>query len=166
VLPEASAAAWANRGFHQRAARWMARQGIGQFIDLGCGLPTTASTAATVRKINPSARVLYADHDPAVAAHARALLTSTGTTSVILAEVRDLVNYLSQQRAHVLGILENLPEDAMRRSVLPTGWTCAGLVQHLALDVERFWFRQVMTGEQVEPGPAYSAARYLTSAPS
>ena len=39
----------------------------------------------------------------------------------------------------------------MRRSVLPTGWTCAGLVQHLALDVERFWFRQVMAGERVEP---------------
>ena len=35
--------------------------------------------------------------------------------------------------------------------MLPTGWTCAGLVQHLALDDERFWFRQVMTGEQVEP---------------
>ena len=39
----------------------------------------------------------------------------------------------------------------MRRPVLPTGWTCAGLVQHLALDVERFWFRRVMAGEQVEP---------------
>jgi len=34
--------------------------------------------------------------------------------------------------------------------VLPSGWTCAGLVQHLALDVERFWFRQIMAGEQVE----------------
>ncbi len=51
----------------------------------------------------------------------------------------------------VLGILESLPEEAMRRPVLPTGWTCAGLLQHLALNVERFWFRQVMTGEQVEP---------------
>lgn len=63
----------------------------------------------------------------------------------------DLLGCLTEQRQHVLGILENLPEDAMRRSVLPTGWTCAGLVQHLALDVERFWFRQVMAGEQVEP---------------
>jgi hypothetical protein len=62
----------------------------------------------------------------------------------------DLMNYLTEQRKHVLGILENLPEKAMRRPVLPTGWTCAGLIQHLALDVERFWFRQVMTGEQVE----------------
>jgi uncharacterized damage-inducible protein DinB len=61
------------------------------------------------------------------------------------------MGYLAKQREHVLGILENLPEEAMRRPVLPTGWTCAGLVQHLALDVERFWFRQVMAGEQVEP---------------
>ena len=66
-------------------------------------------------------------------------------------QATDLMGYLTKQREHVLGILENLPEEAMRRPVLPTGWTCAGLVQHLALDVERFWFRQVMTGEQVEP---------------
>ncbi len=31
--------------------------------------------------------------------------------------------------------------------MLPTGWSCVGLVQHLALDVERFWFRAVMAGE-------------------
>ncbi|MGH3156429.1 MAG: DUF664 domain-containing protein, partial [Streptosporangiaceae bacterium] len=66
-------------------------------------------------------------------------------------QATDLVNYLSTQREHVLGILENLPEEAMRRPVLPTGWACAGLVQHLALDVERFWVRQVMTGEQIGP---------------
>jgi uncharacterized damage-inducible protein DinB len=66
-------------------------------------------------------------------------------------QATDLLNYLAGQRQHVLGILENLPEEAMRRAVLPTGWTCAGLVQHLALDVERFWFRKVMAGERVEP---------------
>jgi len=66
-------------------------------------------------------------------------------------EAADLLKYLNQQREHVLGIVENLPEAAMRRSVLPTGWTCAGLIQHLALDIERFWFRQVMTGELVGP---------------
>ena len=62
-------------------------------------------------------------------------------------QATDLMDHLTKQRKHVLGILENLPEEAMRRPVLPTGWTCAGLVQHLALDDERFWFRQVMTGE-------------------
>lgn len=73
------------------------------------------------------------------------------TQPVASHETSDLMSCLAKQREHVLGILENLPEDAMRHSVLPTGWTCAGLVQHLALDVERFWFRQIMTGEQVEP---------------
>jgi hypothetical protein len=62
----------------------MARQGITQFIDLGCGLPTTVSTRATVQQINPDARVLYVDHDPTAAAHAHALLTSAETTSAIL----------------------------------------------------------------------------------
>jgi len=41
-------------------------------------------------------------------------------------EAADLMGYLTKQREHVLGILENLPEEAMRRPVLPTGWTCAG----------------------------------------
>ena len=59
-----------------------------------------------------------------------------------------LLSYLSAQRKHVLGILEGLAEDALRRPVLPSGWTCLGLVQHLALDVERFWFRCVIAGEQ------------------
>jgi hypothetical protein len=59
-----------------------------------------------------------------------------------------LLSYLSAQRQHVLGILEGLDEDALRRPVLPSGWTCLGLVQHLALDVERFWFRCVIAGEQ------------------
>ncbi len=55
---------------------------------------------------------------------------------------------LNAQRDHVLGILEGLDEDALRRPVLPSRWTCLGLVRHLALDVERFWFRGVVAGEQ------------------
>ena len=40
LVPEIRDAAWANRGFLQRAVRWMAERGIRQFIDLGAGLPT------------------------------------------------------------------------------------------------------------------------------
>ena len=32
--------------------------------------------------------------------------------------------------------------------MLPSGWTPLGLVHHLAVDVERFWFRAVMTDDQ------------------
>lgn len=63
-------------------------------------------------------------------------------------EISTLLGYLSTQRLHVLGILEGLDDEALRRPVLPSGWTSLGLVQHLALDVERFWFRCVVAGEQ------------------
>ncbi|HLI42104.1 MAG TPA: DinB family protein [Streptosporangiaceae bacterium] len=64
-------------------------------------------------------------------------------------EMRALVSWLDQQRAHVLGILQGLPDDALRRPLLPSRWTCLGLVRHLTLDVERFWFRAVVAGERV-----------------
>ncbi len=64
------------------------------------------------------------------------------------AETRTLHKYLNSQRDHVLGIVEGLDEAALRRPVLPSAWTCLGLVRHLALDVERFWFRAVVAGEQ------------------
>lgn len=61
-----------------------------------------------------------------------------------------LASSLNSQRDHVLGILGGLPAEALRRPVLPSGWTCLGLVRHLAMDVERFWFRAIIAGEQVE----------------
>jgi hypothetical protein len=65
-------------------------------------------------------------------------------------EIGALLAALDAQRGHVLGILEGLPDEALRRAVLPSGWTCLGLVRHLALDVERFWFRAVVAGEDVD----------------
>ena len=62
-------------------------------------------------------------------------------------EAELLLRFLNGQRRHVLGILEDLPEDQLRRPVLPSGWNCLGLVHHLALDVERFWFPGVIAGE-------------------
>jgi hypothetical protein len=58
-----------------------------------------------------------------------------------------LMGYLRAQRRHVVGILEGLDEEALRRPLLPSGWSCLGLVQHLALDDERFWFAAVVAGD-------------------
>jgi trans-aconitate methyltransferase len=76
VYPAARSAARANRLFHQRAAAWMARQGIGQFLDIGCGLPTVENTHEAVRRAVPGARVAYVDSDPVVVSHARGLLAN------------------------------------------------------------------------------------------
>jgi uncharacterized damage-inducible protein DinB len=70
------------------------------------------------------------------------------TSEAMTAEAELLLAHLRSQRRHVLGILEGLDEEALRRPVLPSGWTSLGLVRHLALDDERFWFRGVVAGEQ------------------
>jgi uncharacterized damage-inducible protein DinB len=72
-------------------------------------------------------------------------VTETATSGV---ETAALLSSLEGQRRHVLGILDGLDAGALRRPVLPSGWTCLGLVQHLALDVERFWFRAVAAGDE------------------
>jgi uncharacterized damage-inducible protein DinB len=60
----------------------------------------------------------------------------------------ELLATLDAQRRHVQGIVADLPEEDLRRSVLPSNWTILGLVNHLALDVERFWFRAVIGGQR------------------
>ncbi|MGF1425436.1 DinB family protein [Kitasatospora sp. LaBMicrA B282] len=86
-------------------------------------------------------------------------------------ELTTLLGVLTSKRAHVLGILEGLDEEALRRPVLPSGWTCLGLVHHLAVDDEKFWFRAVAAGDEAaieeilgseedawQPAPELSAA--------
>ncbi|MET7509532.1 DinB family protein [Streptomyces albidoflavus] len=63
------------------------------------------------------------------------------------AEVGVLLAVLEGQRRHVLGMVDGLGEADLRRPVLPSGWSCLGLVRHLALDVERFWFQAVFAGD-------------------
>jgi uncharacterized damage-inducible protein DinB len=77
-----------------------------------------------------------------------------------------LVETLDAQREHVLDALDGLSDEALRRPVLPSGWTCLGLVQHLTLDVERFWFRAVVAGEQVELKTGDGAWRVDPSTPA
>jgi len=66
IVPEIRDTAWSNRGFHQRAAAWMANRGVRQFIDIGAGLPTVGNTHEVVRRVHPDARVIYVDNDPMV----------------------------------------------------------------------------------------------------
>lgn len=67
-------------------------------------------------------------------------------------EKERLLATLAAQREHVLGIIDDLDDDALHRSVLPSGWTCAGMIGHLALDVERLWFGAVIAGDPAARG--------------
>ncbi|MFE5036404.1 SAM-dependent methyltransferase [Streptomyces sp. NPDC056683] len=89
--PEARDAARQNRQFMHRAAAWLARQGVDQFLDIGTGIPTEPNLHQIVQNVVPSAKVVYTDNDPIVLRHAEALLISRpeGATDYIQADVRD-----------------------------------------------------------------------------
>jgi uncharacterized damage-inducible protein DinB len=60
-----------------------------------------------------------------------------------------LAAYLDYYRAAVLRKLDGLPEQELRSSRLPSGWTPLELLKHLA-HVERRWLQWGFTGEQIE----------------
>jgi SAM-dependent methyltransferase len=73
VFPAVVEAARENRQFLSRAVSWVANQGVGQFIDLGCGMPTAPNTHETAQAINPGARVVYVDNDAVAVSHLQAV---------------------------------------------------------------------------------------------
>ena len=74
VFPHAAELAVQARRFQARAVARTARAGVGQFLDVGCGLPTAPNTHETAQLVMPDARVVYVDNDAQVLCHARNLL--------------------------------------------------------------------------------------------
>jgi hypothetical protein len=67
-------------------------------------------------------------------------------------EDQALLDFLAAQRAAVLSIVAGLDEEAWHRPVVPSGWTPAGLVEHLG-GAEWHWFQGVVSGAKPEPAP-------------
>ena len=76
-------------------------------------------------------------------------MTGNGNAS---AEDQALLAFLAAQRDAVLAIVAGLDEEAWHRSVVPSGWTPAGLVDHLG-GAEWHWFQGVAADKQPEPPP-------------
>ena len=89
AVPEVRDAAWSNRGFHQRAAKYIADHGVRQFIDIGSGLPTVGNTHEVVQKIVPDVIVIYVDNDPMVELHSQDILTGQESIAAIAGDLRD-----------------------------------------------------------------------------
>ncbi|HZZ45820.1 MAG TPA: SAM-dependent methyltransferase [Pseudonocardia sp.] len=91
-----------SRKFLGRAVRHLAGEaGVGQFLDIGTGLPTEQNTHEIAQVVRPDAKIVYVDNDPVVLAHARALLTNTtsgGVTTYLDHDVREPTALLEQAR--------------------------------------------------------------------
>ncbi|SOF03167.1 S-adenosyl methyltransferase [Streptomyces sp. OV198] len=89
AAPEVRIGVRANRAFLQRAVRYVVSSGVRQILDVGTGLPTAPNVHETAQEVAPDVRVAYVDNDPIVKAHGDALLSRSGATSIVLADLRD-----------------------------------------------------------------------------
>jgi O-methyltransferase involved in polyketide biosynthesis len=131
MLPSIVAQARADRAFLGRAVRYLAgEEGIRQFLDIGTGLPTANNTHEVAQRVAPGARIVYADNDPLVLAHARALLTSTpeGTCDYVDGDLRDPDAILAQAARTLdfdqpvalmlLGIVHHIPDTGQAQQIV------------------------------------------------
>lgn len=90
VVPSTRRLALNNRRFLQRVVRTLTQEyGIRQYLDHGSGLPTQDNVHQVAQRIDPTTHVVYADNDPMVLVHGRALLEQDERTVVIQADMRD-----------------------------------------------------------------------------
>ncbi|WP_371534900.1 SAM-dependent methyltransferase [Streptomyces sp. NBC_00466] len=89
AAPEVRIGVRANRAFLRRAVRYVIGSGVRQILDIGTGLPTSPNVHETAQEVAQDVRIAYVDNDPIVNAHANALLSRSGATSVVLADLRD-----------------------------------------------------------------------------
>jgi hypothetical protein len=138
VMPSIKDGARANRRFLWRAVRYCAEQGIDQFVDLGCGLPTVGPTHEIAREINPGTAVSYVDNDPIAVAYSQDILAGVPGTEIVDADLRDPERTM---RTIARGRLLDLrrPAAALLVSVLhfvaddqDAGEICASYLDHLA----------------------------------
>lgn len=81
-------------------------------------------------------------------------------------ERKALRHYLQYQRDSVFSVVDGLDEKAWHTSVVPSGWTVAGFVEHLG-SMERHWFQHVLAGSENplpwgEGRPPYDPAAAFT----
>ncbi|MBW8806983.1 MAG: SAM-dependent methyltransferase [Catenulisporales bacterium] len=63
-----------NRHWLARAMKVMLDDGVRQFLDLGSGIPTQSYVHELARAVDPEARVVYIDRDPAAVSHSNYIL--------------------------------------------------------------------------------------------
>ena len=91
VWPTVRVFARENREFMSRVVHYLAaEEGVGQYLDIGSGMPTAPNVHEIAQRRLPSSRVVYVDNDPLVISHARSLLRSgpEGRAGYLYADVR------------------------------------------------------------------------------
>jgi SAM-dependent methyltransferase len=118
IHPNLRGLAVENRLFLRRAVHWLAAdRGIGQFLDIGSGLPTASNTHDVAQAAAPDSKVAYVDRDPAVVLHAAALLADGHDVIAVRGDAAEPTAILADPRLNTL-IQPGLPCAVILASVL------------------------------------------------
>lgn len=118
AFPGVRAAARANRDFLRRSVRYLIRQGVDQFLDLGSGVPAVGNTHEIAQALNPQAHVVYVDAEPVVVHAGEALLANSNRAAILHADIRHVEAVLGSAQVVRLIDLER-PLGLIMTSVLP-----------------------------------------------
>jgi len=132
VAPDARLGALANRSFLRRAVRFLAQQGIDQFIDLGSGIPTVGNVHEIAQHVNPEARTVYVDKDPVAVTHSRSILQDDSKTTVIEENLLNFAEMINEKEVSslidtskpigilLISVLHFVPDDIRAYGILKT----------------------------------------------
>jgi S-adenosyl methyltransferase len=138
VYPEIALMARHSRQFLIRVVRHLARDaGIGQFLDIGTGLPTMQNT----HEVATGARVVYVDNDPMVIAQGRDLAGSAATyvdadyhdPERILAAAASTLDFERPIAVMFMGVLGYEPDLTVVRSIVDRVVSATAPGSHLVL---------------------------------
>ena len=114
-----------NRSGLTKGVRYVAKQGIDQFLDIGAGLPTMENTHQAAQAVNPNVKVCYVDNYPIVLSHGRALLADDESTVIVTADLRDPPSILNHPDVNKMIDFDR-----------PVGLMIVGLLMHFHRDEE------------------------------
>ena len=89
MFPVMPVAAKSNRAFLRRSVRYLAGQGITQFLDIGSGIPTVGNVHEVVQESTADGRVIYVDIDSVAVAESLDILEGNAHATAIRGDVRD-----------------------------------------------------------------------------
>jgi len=141
-------AARATRLWLLRAVRYLAsEQLVRQFVELGSGYPCSPNLHEVARNCAPTARMVYVDHDPVVAAHGRVFLADEQTefvhadlsdTDALVAEITAAMDPSEPIAVCLSFVAEFLPDPGMVvdavTTMLPSGSFLA--LSHITRDAD------------------------------
>lgn len=89
IFPGAREYARLNRLFLQRVVRFYVEQGVRQFLDIGCGIPTVGAVHQLAQDLAPESRVVYVDNEAIAIAHSQLVLRDNPRATIIQGDLSD-----------------------------------------------------------------------------